>query len=148
MLLFCTKSVANYSYSNTDNVIADAAAAALEYDPWIYVGTSTNGLDYYLNAPSIKEETAEYEFLTYRSKYIGKAKSYKKAWWKTVKTDGDYSQIQTKFYCDRDFAINIASANYDINHNYIGRSHLRKELQPVIPETVFSKIAEIVCNVY
>ncbi len=168
MLLLCTQSVASNSYSSSDLAVietqraaadAEAAAAAAAgeaeamidalYDsPWIYVGTATTGLDYYLDSTSIKEETSRYEPLRYENGTLDFANSYKRAWWKTVKTNGDYSKIQTKFYCNKDVTIDIASANYDVNNNYIGSPNRTNKLDPVVPDTVFSKIAEIVCNVY
>ena len=133
-------------------VLADAQAAAAEVglynSPWIYVGTSTTGMDYYLDSTSIKKESGKYEPLRYENGTLDFANSYKRAWWKTVKTNGDYSKIQTKFYCSKDVTIDIASANYDINNNYIGSPNRKNKLEPVIPDTVFSKIAEIVCNVH
>ena len=132
---------------------AEAAETAAELvglynSPWIYVGTSTTGMDYYLDSTSIKKESGKYEPLRYENGTLDFANSYKRAWWKTVKTNGDYSKIQTKFYCSKDVTIDIASANYDINNNYIGSPNIKSKLDPVIPDTVFSKIAEIVCNVY
>ena len=128
---------------------AEAAAEAdLDNSPWIYVGTSTTGMDYYLDSTSIKKESSNYDPLRYENGTLDFANSYKRAWWKTVKTNGDYSKIQTKFYCSKDVTIDIASANYDVNNNYIGSPNIKNKLDPVIPDTVFSKIAEIVCNVY
>lgn len=132
---------------------AEAAETAAELvglynSPWIYVGTSTTGMDYYLDSTSIKKESGKYEPLRYENGTLDFANSYKRAWWKTVKTNGDYSKIQTKFYCSKDVTIDIASANYDINNNYIGSPNRKNKLEPVIPDTVFSKIAEIVCNVH
>lgn len=168
MLLTSTNSIANNGYLVNDEIgriIAKAELAAAQAElaaaeaegeityqeyssPWVYIGTAVTGVDYYLNPSSVKEESARHEYLMYKYKNIGSTNSYKRAWWKVVYTNGDFSTIQTKFYCGLDFAIDVASANYDVNNNYKGPSYKNNELAPVVPETVFSKVSNTVCNVH
>ena len=128
-----------------------AAAEGRPYElssPWLFMGTSTSGSDYYLNFTSIREETSGYEPLRYEDGTRDFVKSYKRAWWKIVDPNGSYYQTQTKFYCNKDVTIDIASANYDVNNKYIGKSNITNKLEPIIPGTIFYRISDLVCNIF
>lgn len=105
-------------------------------------------MKYYLDSTSIKKESGKYEPLRYENGTLDFANSYKRAWWKTVKTNDEYTMIQTKFYCNKDVTLDIAHANYDANNNYIGKSNTTNKLDPVIPGTVFFKLSNLVCNYF
>lgn len=155
MLLFCTKSIASNGYFLNDGIskiIADAESAAEQTNssPWIFIGTSTYEKNYYLNNNSIVRRNVEKENFRFKNMLSDSDRPYRSAWWKVVDTNGNYIQIQTRFYCDEGVTTNIASAEYDANNNYLGTGHidLNRKLEPIIPDTVFFKVSKAVCNVY
>jgi hypothetical protein len=128
--------------------VRDAQIALLEASndsPWIFVGHSVNDFDYYININTIKKYN-QYESLRYENGNVDSAEIHTKAWWRVVKTDGDYDQLQTKFYCSKNAAINISGVMYSKDSIYKGDLRTNNFVESVIPDTVYADILKMACE--
>lgn len=150
----CTSTSAiNSSYQvlkDTEKAAKDAEimaeVAANNGSPWIFIGTSTYDLDYYLDLTSIEDKTYSHDLLRYGDYSIDFAESHIKAWWKIVDTQGNYTMTQSKFYCSKGATTSISSVRYDSNDQYLGKANISGDVSSVIPGTVFSGIVKRVCE--
>lgn len=113
--------------------------------PWVFIGSSVTGVNYYLNVESIKKHNG-YESLIYKNGGYDSTEQHVKAWWKAVKGNGDYDQIQSKFYCSKEAAINTSGVMYSKDGLYIGDLIIDKFVAPLIPNTVHADIANMACK--
>lgn len=139
--------------SSSYQAVKDAKEAALMAEvaanngsPWIFIGTSTFDLDYYLDLTSIEDKTYSYDVLKYADNSIDFAESQTKAWWKIVDTQGNYTMTQSKFYCSKGATASLSSVRYDSNDQYLGKANISGDVSAVIPGTVFSEIVKKVCD--
>ena len=125
--------------------IKDAQIALLEASngsPWVFVGHSVKGFDYYININTIKKYN-QYEPLRYENGSVDFAETHTKAWWRVVRTDGDYDKLQTKFYCSKNAAINISGVMYSKDDIYKGDLRTNNFVEPVIPDTVYADVSKM-----
>lgn len=128
--------------------IKDAQIALLEASngsPWVFVGHSVKGFDYYININTIKKYS-QYESLRYENGSVDFAETHTKAWWRVVRNDGAYDQLQTKFYCSKNAAINTAGVMYSKDDIYKGDLKSNSFVEPVIPNTVHADISKMACE--
>ena len=128
--------------------IKDAQIALLEASngsPWVFVGHSVKGFDYYININTIKKYN-QYEPLRYENGSVDFAETHTKAWWRVVRNDGAYDQLQTKFYCSKNAAINTAGVMYSKDDIYKGDLKSNSFVEPVIPNTVHADISKMACE--
>lgn len=108
--------------------------------PWIFIGSSVNNDKYYVNVDSINEYADDRAILQRGSP---------QAWWKTVASDNNYSTTQSVFYCRSGSFKTITRINYSASDKYInsipGRL-LDIGSTNIIPDTAFSKVHKLVCD--
>ena len=139
--LLCLPIVISASAStNTINqALIDAREAALEAEiavnngsPWMFIGTSNYELDYYVDLTSIDVANLD--------------NSPTKAVWKTVDSQGDYTMTLSEFDCSKGAAIDILSARYTSNDEYLGHTNVSGDIRFINLRTVFSGIIKQVCE--
>lgn len=144
-----SNAVANQDLEDVEKAVMDAENALLEieasWSPWFFVGHSVSGFDYYINIDTIKKYN-QYEPLRYKNGSLDSANSHTKAWWRAVRTNGDYDQIQTKFYCLNNAAVNVSGIMYSEDNIYKGNLKSSSFVEPIIPDTVHADISKTVCE--
>ena len=146
-----SNAVANQELEDAEKAVIDAEMALVEVEaatsPWFFVGHSVSGFDYYINIDTIKKYK-QYEPLRYENSGLDFANSHTKAWWRVVRTNGDYDQIQTKFYCLNNAAVNVSGIMYSEDGIYKGDLKSSSFVEPIIPDTVHADISKTVCELY
>ena len=150
MFFFFTYALAIQQLEDMDQAVIDAEQALLaiedsESSPWFFVGHSVSGFDYYLNIDTIKKYS-QYKPLRYKHGGLDFTETHTKAWWRVVRTNGDYDQIQTKFYCSKSSAINVSGIMYSKDDIYQGDLKFSSFVEPIIPDTVHADISKTVCE--
>jgi hypothetical protein len=138
-----SNAVANQELEDAEQAAIDAEMALLEAEaamsPWFFVGHSVSGFNYYINVDTIRKYN-QYEPLRYENGDLDFANSHTKAWWRVVRTNGDYDQIQTKFYCPKNAAVNVSGIMYSEDGTYKGNLKSSSFVEPIIPDTVHANI--------
>ena len=142
LFLFATNAIA-------DQALEDAYQAMIEIktamSPWSFIGSSVSGFDYYINLDTIKKYN-QYEPLRYENGGLDFAEAHTKAWWSVVRINGDYDQIQTKFYCSKNAAVNVSGIMYTEDGIYKGNLKSSSFVEPIIPDTVHADISATACE--
>lgn len=119
---------------------------ASQGSPWTYVGQTVTDDKYYVNVESIKKHYGS-EFVMVEGVNLGKSTSQTtKAWWKIVRPNNSYTQIQSDFYCLIDAAKQTSVVEYSASDQYISSPRVGIYANSIIPNTTFSNVYNLVCN--
>lgn len=105
--------------------------------PWIYVGESIGNDRYYVNIESIKPGST----LALRDAT--------KAWWKTVGPNNAYYILDSEFYCSSGSSKIISRLAYSASDEYLYTTNgtlLNSHSDTVVPDTAFSNVYDLVCD--
>lgn len=143
----------NNAYQNIINkqLVRENKIAALTTahgSPWVYIGESVNNERYYLNVETVKTNENVFAFDMVRTQGSDQMvlSQTTQAWWKVVSPNNNYRQIQSNFYCSANAAKDTSAVEYSASGQYIRSPTVTASVNSVIPNTVFSKLYDLVCS--
>jgi len=114
--------------------------------PWFLLSGTPDGAKYYVNAETIKSESAPYTPLRYADGSVSFTNKQLRLWWKYVEVDGSYTQVFSYVYCDKELYRNIDGAEYTANHLLTSYVKTDKTVRAIMPGTTFSTISKFACR--